>query len=260
MSDTPSQDGYASVADLYDWVVPYRARLDVAFFVDAAKATGQNGLLDGSAQIAAQMPLNFIPTFVRQLRDYTDNTMRETSAGDFMQRTGAKFQASLPGQSEKLPARADLLGEAQERYQYATNSLFNVFLNPAFVRAYKADPELQEAERVYRATGERGVLPGRVEATMQLAGTTVHLTNEELAAYQASFGKMGQTLLTKLLESPRWASAPLPAKAEAMAAALRMAHNAAKLQTLGNQKQLVDRAKQGIQTDAEHSRELMTQQ
>jgi len=33
-------DEYAFVADLYDWVVPYRERSDVAFFVDAAREGG----------------------------------------------------------------------------------------------------------------------------------------------------------------------------------------------------------------------------
>jgi SAM-dependent methyltransferase len=33
-------DGYAFVADLYDWVVPYCERGDVAFFIDAAKNAG----------------------------------------------------------------------------------------------------------------------------------------------------------------------------------------------------------------------------
>jgi SAM-dependent methyltransferase len=39
---TPSteQDGYASVADLYDYVVPYRGRTDVNFWVEAAKESG----------------------------------------------------------------------------------------------------------------------------------------------------------------------------------------------------------------------------
>ncbi len=36
----PIDDGYAPVADLYDFVVPYRERRDVAFFVDAARAAG----------------------------------------------------------------------------------------------------------------------------------------------------------------------------------------------------------------------------
>jgi SAM-dependent methyltransferase len=31
---------YAFVADLYDWVIPYRERSDVAFFVEAAKKSG----------------------------------------------------------------------------------------------------------------------------------------------------------------------------------------------------------------------------
>ena len=33
-------EGYAFVADLYDWVVPYRERPDISFFVDAAKEAG----------------------------------------------------------------------------------------------------------------------------------------------------------------------------------------------------------------------------
>ncbi|MBV9745210.1 MAG: methyltransferase domain-containing protein [Acidobacteriia bacterium] len=33
-------DGYASVADLYDYVVPYRGRADIAFYVEAAKESG----------------------------------------------------------------------------------------------------------------------------------------------------------------------------------------------------------------------------
>ena len=35
-----SHDEYASIADLYDHVVPYRDRADVAFFVDAAQTAG----------------------------------------------------------------------------------------------------------------------------------------------------------------------------------------------------------------------------
>jgi len=31
---------YAAIADLYDYVVPYRTRTDVAFFVDAARESG----------------------------------------------------------------------------------------------------------------------------------------------------------------------------------------------------------------------------
>jgi SAM-dependent methyltransferase len=40
MSERRSDDEYALVADLYDHVVPYRERLDVEFFVDAAVEAG----------------------------------------------------------------------------------------------------------------------------------------------------------------------------------------------------------------------------
>ena len=40
MDDSGGYETYAFVADLYDWVGPYRARPDVEFFVEAAKDAG----------------------------------------------------------------------------------------------------------------------------------------------------------------------------------------------------------------------------
>ena len=40
MKRDPSEDQYALIADLYDYVVPYRARADVDFFVEAALSAG----------------------------------------------------------------------------------------------------------------------------------------------------------------------------------------------------------------------------
>ena len=40
METAGGYESYAFVADLYDWVVPYRDRSDVAFFVDAARNAG----------------------------------------------------------------------------------------------------------------------------------------------------------------------------------------------------------------------------
>lgn len=40
MDTTREYDGYASIADLYDYVEPYRTRADVDFFVEAARASG----------------------------------------------------------------------------------------------------------------------------------------------------------------------------------------------------------------------------
>lgn len=40
MQTAGGYESYAFVADLYDWVIPYRQRADVAFFVDAASQAG----------------------------------------------------------------------------------------------------------------------------------------------------------------------------------------------------------------------------
>jgi len=41
MTQSGSYDEYLSIAELYDYVVPYRNRPDVAFFVEAAKESGE---------------------------------------------------------------------------------------------------------------------------------------------------------------------------------------------------------------------------
>ena len=40
MNSAEGHEEYAFIADLYDHVVPYRNRPDVAFFVEAAKESG----------------------------------------------------------------------------------------------------------------------------------------------------------------------------------------------------------------------------
>lgn len=40
MDSAGGYEGYEFVADLYDWVIPYRERPDISFFVDAAKNAG----------------------------------------------------------------------------------------------------------------------------------------------------------------------------------------------------------------------------
>jgi SAM-dependent methyltransferase len=40
MDSISDDDQYTHIADLYDWVTPYRNRQDVAFFVEAARASG----------------------------------------------------------------------------------------------------------------------------------------------------------------------------------------------------------------------------
>jgi hypothetical protein len=98
-----------------------------------------------------------------------------------------------------------------------------------------------EAERIYRQTGEHGVLPGRVEPKMEIRGLQVALTNEEISAYQHLQGDFSHRIILNLLAQPGCASASPDAQADIMARGLSAAHKAAKLRVLGQQPALVDK-------------------
>jgi SAM-dependent methyltransferase len=57
MSEAGANDEYALIADLYDHVVPYRDRLDVAFFIEAAQASGNPVLEVGCGTGRVLIPL-----------------------------------------------------------------------------------------------------------------------------------------------------------------------------------------------------------
>jgi len=207
--------------------------------------------------MVAELPLNFIPTVLKQVRDLSDNTMRETAGVDFVERIMARAQSSLPGLSMDMPARYDLLGEAEARYQYGTNTLFNVFLNPAFVSRYKSDPVLMEAERIYRATGDKSAVPRNVPPTLNVEGVSARLTNEEVSQYQQAMGTYSKLGLTRIMAAPGFAGAPVAKKADAFAWVLRQAADAAKMEVLTPETPLKAKMREEYQQKAQREQGLM---
>lgn len=102
---------------------------------------------------------SFVPSVVNQARQFVDNTMRETYDPSYLQEMFNLTKNRIPGVSESLPPRRDVFGEEKELYQDNTNTIFNVFFNPAFVNRVKEDPEARHLLELIEYTGET-VRPG----------------------------------------------------------------------------------------------------
>lgn len=158
------------------------------------------------------MPSMFVPQLVRQAQQYQDNTLRESRNARGPRVTADAKQmflnigAQLPWVSKNFPPRYDLMGEAQQRYYYGSNSFFNVFINPARFSKFKADPAFQEMERIMANTGETSMMPKEIRGNkVDINGVSIELDNNQVAAYRYYLGNMTMGIYYRLIASPDYA-------------------------------------------------------
>lgn len=179
------------------------------------------------------IPSMFVPQLVRQAAQYKDNQIRETRAGGPTQRAFAQIAAQIPGVSDMFPPRFDIMGQAQERYQYNANTLANILLNPAAARKFKADPVLWEIQRLVDSTGDAAIVPRQAGRKLTLNGKPYELTNAQLAAYQFYVGNMTMSIYQRRMASPKYAKLPDSVKADIFTQDLRDIHAATKSAQFG---------------------------
>ena len=159
------------------------------------------------------MPSMFVPQVVRQVSQYQDNIVRESrnvtgpKVTADMKQMFMNIGAQLPWVSKNFPPRYDLMGEAVQRYSYDSNSFFNVFLNPARFKRYKADPAFQEMERIMANTGETSMMPRDLRGNKVIInGQSIDLDNNQVAAYRYYQGNMTMGIYYRLIASPNYAN------------------------------------------------------
>lgn len=192
----------------------------------------------GAGQAYLGLPSMFLPSILRRITFLMDNAVRETRAGSPLDQMVARFEASVPGLSSNLPARYDVFGEAQQRYEYGGNSLFNVMLNPAMARRVRMNPAIQEMYRVYKATGETSISPRRAPVKLQIEGLTLELSNQQLSDYQKVSGRLTMALYARLAASPNFARLSIDQKIRYFEKALTFAHKETKRIIIGQSPEL----------------------
>jgi hypothetical protein len=138
--------------------------------------------MDKAIELAKGVPASFVPTAVNQIRQVTDPDRRITNYG-----TVNSVKNRLPGISKTLPADYGTLGKPKQTYQ--DNSLFNVFINPAFTSKYNPSPDAKLVIDLIGRTGDKTVAPRVPGKTLKIGKETHKLTSEQYSRLQKLTGE-----------------------------------------------------------------------
>jgi hypothetical protein len=184
-------------------------------FIDQIDTRRPETVVSAVSRTVMGMPSMFVPQLVRQAGQLSDNAARETRGSNpssaipvAVQRAFNQIAANTPGVSDQFPPRMDVMGMAQERYQYGGNTVFNVLINPSLTSRVKTNPALQEVERLMQSTGETRQLPRAVSRMADINGKKIDLTNDQISAYQYYLGNYTMSMFNWRMASPRYARLP----------------------------------------------------
>lgn len=137
-------------------------------------------------------PASFVPTLLSQIRALANNTARITWSKSPIQQAINQVKYKIPGLASTLPPAYTTLGQPKETYPGGGNTLFNVFLNPAYVSRYRPTKEQLMPLEVWKETGETTQFPRAVDRYFMIGGKRIDLTPEEMSEYQRILGTLAQ--------------------------------------------------------------------
>lgn len=180
------------------------------------------------------IPASFVPSIVSQTNQATDNVSRETYSPSVVEESINLAKARIPGLSQTLPKRYTVFGEEMQRYQDGSNSLFNVFLNPAFVTKLDETPGGKEVIDIYERSGETQQAPRLVSKSVTINGQKIKLNGEQISQYQQYVGERTKEIFDNLAQDKRFMSLDDASKSKILANVLTDINNAAKVELFGN--------------------------
>jgi len=217
------------------------------------KTWGYSGPLEAVYGTIANIPGMFVPQLVRQASQLQDNTVRETRGDRGMTKAFMQIASQTPFVQDVAPPRFDILGQAQERYQYGGNTILNVMANPGMVSRAKTVPALAEVSRLMNVTGETRQIPRMVERTASINGQSVELTNDQISAYQYYLGNYTMSMFNWRMASPQYARLPDIEKVKLLAQDLEDVNGATKSYLFGHDVQRLTRRQRSMRANLANS-------
>lgn len=153
-----------------------------------------------------------IPTLLGQIARSVDPTKRQRDYSTLLSAAETRTISKIPGLSETLPAKYDLLGEVQQ-YGTGVSNVLQQFLSPGYVGTPKEDQVTQELVRLYDEVGA-DFLPRQNVRNFSYDGVKYELDSEEQSQFQERMGANTKELLTKLLGSIEYKRASDEEKAD----------------------------------------------
>lgn len=156
------------------------------------------------------LPARATPTFFKQIADLIDPTSRQTFVkGDTKETMKNKVQVKIPGKSKELVEQRDTLGREIKKYGGDEDKLkyaFNVFLNPANTNKGKTSKAAEEIYEVYKATGDKTIMPRQVGYSEMINGESRNLTAKERSEWQKLSGEKIEENVKALTSNSKYQS------------------------------------------------------
>lgn len=158
-----------------------------------------DGILEGIEQQVVNIPATAMPTFLKQITDMFDTTKRITYTKEGQIENMKKTAMSKdPRGSKKLAKQYDVLGNEVEKYGGSGIFYpFKVFISPSNITSEKTDEVAKEIYSLYEATGDKTIIPRKVDYSTKINGETKTLNDKEISAWQKASGE----LVTKEVKS-----------------------------------------------------------
>lgn len=198
---------------------------------------GYGDIPGGVAETVKGAPASFIPTFLSQIRQFSDNQKRQLSGGGFTDEMKALVLNKIPGLEKALPKAYTTLGQPAETYQNESNTLFNVFFNPAFLSTIETTPGGKEVLNIFEKSGETQQAPRTVPKSVTVSSGKIELSPEQISRYQEYIGTKTNNAFNKLVSVPEFQALSDEEKAKYMAGVLTDINTAAKIELFGHDTQ-----------------------
>lgn len=189
---------------------------------------------------------SFTPTLLNQIRQYRNNRKPETYDPDVLKEAINKVKAKTPKLAEGLPQQVNVFGEPKETFKGGSNTLFNVFLNPAFTGKYEPTDVAKEVIDLYKRTGETKQAPTLMDKKQTVNGQRVALTPDQYTRVQEYVGKATVSEFTKLILSSRYKNLSDEDRIKEMSNIISDIRSAARIEILGNKPKTIDKNVKGI--------------
>lgn len=196
------QDTILSVLD-----TPANLILEQSFMQSIQTVLNNNdGVVSGLLEAVEELPSRAVPTFMKQIADMVDPIQRTTYDKTSPTNTAInKVKAKIPFVSKTLAPTVDTLGREVKKYG-GNNGIFNVFINPANVNSSSISKSAQEIYKLYKATGDKTIMPRVAGYSLTYNNENYNLTPEERATYQKTMGKYVDKTVEKLLNNSNYKS------------------------------------------------------
>ena len=182
-----------------------------SFATSVSNLFSEDDIINGIIEIIMNEPGAFTPQLMGQFAQLNDGTARSTYVyGDPMATAANKVKAKTIGEREKLPPVVDVMGNEVK----SNNSVFDVFFNPANYYSDVSDDGADEIYSIYRATGDKTVIPPTAPYYVMYKNNKTVLTPEQKAEYQKTTGSIISNSVNSLIKDNGYMSLSDTAKAE----------------------------------------------